>query len=131
MFQQPPSSRNASKTHIHFQIQQLYHFPSLELIHSFYPLLAFWTVCWISGLDGCRFCAVWLSRQISRDTINPFKPSVALLFPLKMSENQRFSDAFSGCRNGTWGYNWLILMKIEHDLLTHKLFLRQPLIFKG
>ena len=37
----------------------------------------------------------------SNHTINPFSSSVTFLYPLKMSENQWFSDAFRGYRNVT------------------------------
>ena len=33
--------------------------------------------------------------------INPFHANVSFLYSLKTSENQRFSDIFRGCRNGT------------------------------
>ena len=33
--------------------------------------------------------------------INPFHANVPFLYPLKTSENQRFSDVFGGYRNGT------------------------------
>ena len=38
---------------------------------------------------------------------NPFSTNVLLLYPLKTSENFRFSDVFRGCRNGTLVENGL------------------------
>ena len=34
---------------------------------------------------------------------NPYSPNVTFLYPQKKSENQRFSDVFSGYRNVTLG----------------------------
>ena len=34
--------------------------------------------------------------------INPFSANVPLLYPLKTSENRRFSDVFSGYRTEHW-----------------------------
>ena len=39
--------------------------------------------------------------------LKPFSTNVPFLYPQKMPENQRFSDVFSGYRNGTLGKNWL------------------------
>ena len=38
---------------------------------------------------------------------NPFSTNVPLLYPLKVSENHRFSDAFRGYRTGTLVENGL------------------------
>ena len=43
----------------------------------------------------CIFCR--------KCNINPFHANVLFLYPLKMSENQRFSDVFRGYRNGKLG----------------------------
>ena len=39
--------------------------------------------------------------------INPLQPSVAFLYPLKISENLWFSDVFRGYRKATLGCNGL------------------------
>ena len=45
----------------------------------------------------------------AREVFNPFSTSVALLYPLKTSENRRFFDLFRGYRSGTWAENGLII----------------------
>ena len=40
--------------------------------------------------------------------VNPFSTSVPLLYPLKTSENLRFSDVFRGYRSGTLVKNRLM-----------------------
>ena len=45
--------------------------------------------------------------------INPFSTHAPLLYPLKTSENRRFSDLFRGYRSGTWVENGL--MKLCKD----------------
>ena len=42
--------------------------------------------------------------------LNPYSPNVTFLYPLKTSENQRFSDVFRGYRNVTLGEYGLIWM---------------------
>ena len=42
------------------------------------------------------------------DIFNAFCLTFTFLYPLETSENQRFSEVFSWCRNGTLGYNALI-----------------------
>ena len=39
--------------------------------------------------------------------INPFQTNVSFLYPLKTSENRRFSDVFRGYRKGTLAWNRL------------------------
>ena len=39
--------------------------------------------------------------------INPLQANVPILYPLKMSENQRFSDVFRGYKKGTLAWNGL------------------------
>ena len=41
------------------------------------------------------------SKQIWPGLLNPIQPTGPFLYPLKMSENQRFSDVFRGYKNGT------------------------------
>ena len=41
--------------------------------------------------------------------VNPFSSNVPLLYPLKTSENFRFSDVFRGYRSGTLVENRLIV----------------------
>ena len=43
--------------------------------------------------------------------INPLHPGVAFLYPLKTSENLRFSDVFRGYRKATPDCNGLIKTK--------------------
>ena len=45
--------------------------------------------------------------EVMYDYNNPFQPDVPFLYPLKTSENKRFSDIFRGYRNRTPGWNVL------------------------
>ena len=47
--------------------------------------------------------------QVFLIDFNPLNPSVILPYPLKTSENVRFSDVFSGCRKTIPGCNGLTL----------------------
>ena len=44
-----------------------------------------------------------ITPQIFPTLFNPYSPSVTFLYPLKTSENLRFSDVFRGYRNVTLG----------------------------
>ena len=48
---------------------------------------------------------------------NPFSTNIPLLYPLKRSENLRFSDVFRGYRSGTFVENGLTLSNILQLLL--------------
>ena len=57
-----------------------------------------------------KLYSLFLSKSIHRSNkpkyliitkINPFQANVPFLYPLKMSENQRFSDVFRGYKKGT------------------------------
>ena len=50
-----------------------------------------------------------------RIVFNSFSTNVPLLYPLKISENRRFSDAFRGYRKGTLVKNGLKIRKIRVD----------------
>ena len=53
--------------------------------------------------------------EIARSmSINPFSTNVPLLYPLKTSENLRFSDVFRGYRSGTLVKNGLRLLHDDH-----------------
>ena len=45
----------------------------------------------------------WKIKQIFLSHFNPYSPNVTFLYPLKMSENRRFSDVFRVYRNVTLG----------------------------
>ena len=45
----------------------------------------------------------------ARKVFNPFSTNIPLLYPLKTSENLRFSDVFWRYRSGTWAENGLIV----------------------
>ena len=45
---------------------------------------------------------------LSKNAFNPFSKNVPLLYPLKTSENEKFSDVFRGGRSGTLVENGLI-----------------------
>ena len=47
------------------------------------------------------------SSKSTMQLLNPFSTNVPLLYPLKTSENQRFSDVFRGYRSGTLVENGL------------------------
>ena len=46
---------------------------------------------------GCKISNYWETQTF----FNPFSTNVPLLYPLKTSENRRFSDAFRGYRSET------------------------------
>ena len=61
----------------------------------------------VSILGGTRVCdnerkdrKIQLVKRRNCQII-PYSPNVTFLYPLKMSENQRFSDVFTGYRNVT------------------------------
>ena len=45
--------------------------------------------------------------------VNPYSPNVTFLYPMKTSENGRFSDVFRGYRNVTLGEYELISSNIH------------------
>ena len=61
--------------------------------------------------DGLRLSNKNLLRLTDdfRLILNTLLPDVPLLYPLKASENRRFSDVFMGYKKGTPGSNGLIL----------------------
>ena len=48
-------------------------------------------------------------QNLMTERFSPFQSSVTFLYPLKTSENQRFSDVFRGYRNVTQDQNGLKL----------------------
>ena len=48
-------------------------------------------------------------NDIFNDVFNPFSTSVPILYPLKTSENQRFSDVFREYRSGALVENELMI----------------------
>ena len=53
------------------------------------------------------FPALYFPLKVLLKT-NLFHANLPFLYPLKMSENQRFSDVFRGCRNGTLAWKGLM-----------------------
>ena len=59
---------------------------------------------------------------IASPCLNPYPPNVTFLYPLKTSENLRFSDVFRGYRNVTLGEHGLIcIFKILKILILSQL----------
>ena len=54
----------------------------------------------------CTFSNIWTPPTIG--TLTLFTPMSHFYTPLKTSENQRFSDVFRGCINGTLAWKGLI-----------------------
>ena len=48
--------------------------------------------------------------------LNIFSTNVKLLYPLKTSENRRFSDVFRGYRSGTLVENGLTIVSVYIDI---------------
>ena len=71
------------------------------------------------------------SVHYSSVSINPFWPNVPFLYPVKISENQRFSNIFRGYRNGTVGQNGLITMSKRLIMLFQGLFKSSSNIYDG
>ena len=44
----------------------------------------------------------------TKDILNPVAPNASFFYPLKTSENRRFSDVFIGWRKGAFGTNGLM-----------------------
>ena len=62
---------------------------------------------------------------VESSKINPFSSNIPLLYPLKTSENQRFSEVFRGYRSGTFVENGLKTHYLHTKLLCQKPLLRQ------
>ena len=61
-------------------------------------------------------------RPTADHFIYPLWPNVPFLHPLKTSENRRFTDVFTGCRNGTFVKK--IVISRFHATLYHKVLSR-------
>ena len=55
------------------------------------------------------------------EILNPLYSDVAFLYPLKISENLKFSDVFRGYRKATPGYNGLIMSRTKQVSSSAKL----------
>ena len=68
----------------------------------------------IIAREWCSNKFIFLCLKLNNSSfINPFQASISFLYPLKTSENHRFSDIFRGHRNGTLTWNGLILYAVS------------------
>ena len=73
----------------------------------------------IELLSDADFLVCTFSSQViysSRKTFFRIGTNVSLLYPLKTSENLRFSSIFRRCRSGTLVENGLMIAKIKRNL---------------
>ena len=56
---------------------------------------------WLLLYLGLRIINISMSLKFCCHTFNPFQSNATFLYPLKTSENHRFSDVFRGYRNVT------------------------------
>ena len=69
------------------------------------------------------------SRSFKVIRFNPYFPNVTFLYPLKTSENPRFSDVFRGYRNVTLGEYGLIRLILEAKFGSLKMKKKQQQMF--